>query len=113
MAVAAKIDLIRTYCGGLGERFAGVVCDFYIQLSALCRLLEEETLGAVFSRGRCKPNYIVNSAVKRNLNKYKDIIDADDIKSYTHSIPFIVFERIKNSRLNRWIQFANLGRIYS
>ena len=57
MAVAAKIDLIRTYCGGLGERFAGVVCDFYIQLTALCRLLEEETLELVFSKGRCKPQY--------------------------------------------------------
>ena len=100
MAVAAKVDLIRTYCGGLGKRFAGVVCDFYIQLSALCRLLEEEAIGAVFSKGRCKPNFIVDSAVKRNLNKYKDRIDTEDLKSYTQSIPFIVIEQIKNSRLN-------------
>jgi hypothetical protein len=108
MAGAAKIDLIRTYCGGLGERFAGAACDFYIQLTALCRLLEEETLELVFTKGRCKPQYIIDSAIKRNLNKYKDRIDADDLKGYTLSIPFIVFERIKNSRLKTGFNLPTL-----
>ena len=108
MAVAAKNDLIRTYCGGLGERFAGVVCDFYIQLTALCRLLEEETLELVFLKGRCKPQFIIDSAIKRNLNKYKDRIDVEDMKSYTLSIPFIVFERIKNSRLKSGFNLPTL-----
>ena len=108
MAVAAKIDLIRMYCGGIGKRFAEVACDFYIQLTSLCRLLEEETIGTVFSKGRCKPNNIVNSAVKRNLNRYKDRIGKKNFENYIKTIPVIVFERIKKSRLKTGFNLPTL-----
>jgi len=108
MPVSYKTDIISKYCGGLGKQFAGVVCEFYIQLTGLCKLLEMEIFASIFSKGRCKPHDFVRSAVKINLKKYEDIIQSSDLKSDVKSIAFIVCNNLKNSRLKTGFNLSTL-----
>jgi len=108
MSESAKIDLVRKYCGGVGERFAGVVCDFYIQLTGLCKLLEVEKIKIIFLKGRCKPHDHIVKAVKRFLRKYKEMIGSDNLESYTDTISFQVFNRIKEIKLDKGFNLPTL-----
>ena len=108
MSESAKIDLVRKYCGGVGERFAGVVCEFYIQLTGLCKLLEVEKIKIIFLKGRCKPHDHIVKAVQRFLKKYKEMIGSDNLESYTNTISFQVFDRIKESKLDKGFNFPTL-----
>jgi len=60
---------------------------------------------AVFKKGRCNPNHILKSAVRKNLMKYRHLIDA---REYTHSIIFILSNRLKDTRLKKGHNLAVL-----
>lgn len=110
MSRTLKIDLVRKYCGGAGNRFAGIVCEFYIQLTGLCKLLDAKKLENIISKGRCKPYDHIASAVIKCLKKFADMIRTTDIQSYADSISFNVLERIKEKKLEKGF---NLPTLYS
>jgi hypothetical protein len=108
MPESVKITLVREYCGGLGKQFAGVVCGFYIQLTGLCKLLEEEIFASIFSKGRCKPHDAVESAVKRNLKIYEDKIESSNFESDVKSLSSIVNNNLKERRLKTGFDLPTL-----
>ena len=44
------MDLVRLICAGVGNRFGGVVCKFYVSLTAECDLLKNEKLDPIFKK---------------------------------------------------------------
>jgi|GEM_PF-1365221 len=98
-------DLIRKYCGGLGKRFANIVCNFYLMATSNCTLLENEKLEKVFLIGRCKPGNFLHQTVYKILLKYKFLIEPKD---YIKSVSFIVFEHLRDLHLKHGFNFAVL-----
>jgi hypothetical protein len=78
------VDLVRLICAGAGNRFGGVVCKFYVRLTAECDLLKNEKLDPIFKNGRCNPYLFLKSAIEKNLKRYKDVIN---VREYVSSIP--------------------------
>jgi hypothetical protein len=68
------MDLIRLICSGAGNKFGGIVCEYYIRLTRDCDLLSQNNLEVIFKTGRCNPKKFLTDTIRRNLNKYKDII---------------------------------------
>jgi len=108
MSEFPKIDLVRKYCGGAGRRFAGIVCEFYIQITGLCKLLENEKLEFIISKGRCKPYDHIVSAVKKCVKKFADMIRTNDLHGYANTISFEVVERIKERKLEKGFNLPTL-----
>ena len=77
------MDLVRLICAGVGDRFSGVVCKFYVRLTAECDLLKNEKLDPIFKNGRCNPYRFLKSAIEKNLKRYKDVIN---FREYVSSI---------------------------
>lgn len=98
-------DLIRKYCGGLGKRFANIVCNFYLMATSNCTLLENEKLEKIFLIGRCRPGNFLHQTAYKILLKYKFLIEPDD---YIKSVSFIVYEYLKGIRLKKGFNFAVL-----
>jgi hypothetical protein len=73
------MDLVRLICAGAGNRFGGVVCKFYVRLTAECDLLKNEKLDPIFKNGRCNPYRFLKSAIEKNLKRYKDVINVREI----------------------------------
>ena len=92
------MDLVRLFCAGVGNRFGGAVCGFYVRLTAECNLLKKEKLDPIFKNGRCNPYRFLESAIRKNLMKYKDIIH---VQEYVSSIAFVLSNRLKDIRLKK------------
>ena len=77
------MDLVRLICAGTGNRFGGIVCKFYVRLTAECYLLKKEKLDPIFKNGRCNPYRFLKSAIEKNLRRYRDVVD---VQEYVSSI---------------------------
>jgi len=99
------MDLIRLFCGGAGQLFGGVVCEYYVSLPGECNLLKQAKMETIFEKGRCKPYNILKSAVKKNLIKYKDLID---VQEHKNSITFLLSNRLKDVHLKKGHNLAVL-----
>ena len=99
------MDLVRLFCAGAGNRFDGAVCEYYVRLTGECNLLKQEKMETIFIKGRCNPYNILKSAVKKNLMKYKHLID---VQEYIPSIVFILSNRLKDIRLKKGHNLAVL-----
>ena len=75
------MDLIRLICAGAGNRFGGIVCKFYVRLTAECDLLKKEKLDPIFKNGRCNPYRFLKSAIEKNLRRYRDVVDVQEYVS--------------------------------
>jgi hypothetical protein len=113
-----KNDIIRKICGGAGNRFKHNACKYYDVSNGQCFLLLNHTLEIVFEKGRCQPDRLLKSAVKRNINSYKKQIDMLDgnysqkgHNNFYNLIEIIIFtlkKRLKNIRLEKDYNFAVL-----
>jgi len=92
------MDLVRLFCAGVESRFSGVFCEFYERLAAECGLLRKEKLEQILKRGRCNPYQFLKSAIRKNLARYKDIID---VKEYVSSLAFELSKRLTDIRINK------------
>jgi len=92
------MDLVRSFCAGVGHRFGGAICKYYVRLTAECDLLKKAKMETIFEKGRCNPYNILKSAVKRNLIKYNDLID---VKEHISPIIFMLLNRLKDIRLKK------------
>jgi hypothetical protein len=99
------MDLVRLICAGAGNRFGGVVCKFYVRLTAECDLLKKEKLDPIFKNGRCNPYRFLKSAIQKNLMRYKDVIH---VQEYVSSIAFVLSNRLKDIRLKKGYSLAVL-----
>ena len=99
------MDLVRLICAGAGNRFGGVVCKFYVRLTAECDLLKKEKLDPIFKNGRCNPYRFLKSAIEKNLKRYKDVIN---VREYVSSIAFVLSKRLKDIRLKKGYSLAVL-----
>lgn len=99
------MDLIRLFCAGAGHRFGGAVCEYYVSFTGECDLLKQEKMERIFEKGRCDPYNILKSAVKKNLKKYKDLIN---IQEHKNSVIFILSNRFKDIRLKKGHNLAVL-----
>lgn len=99
------MDLIRLFCAGAGHLFGGAVCEYYVPLTGECDLLKQAKMETIFEKGRCNPYNILKSAVKKNLIKYKDLID---VQEHKNSIIFILSNRLKDIRLKKGHNLAVL-----
>jgi hypothetical protein len=99
------MDLVRLICAGVGNRFGGVVCKFYVRLTAECDLLKKEKLDRIFKNGRCNPYRFLKSAIEKNLRRYKDVIN---IQEYVSSIAFVLSKRLEDVRLKKGHNLAVL-----
>ncbi len=99
------MDLVRLICAGAGNRFGGAVCGFYVRLTAECDLLKKEKLDPIFKNGRCNPYRFLESAIRKNLMRYKDIIH---VQEYVSSIAFVLSNRLKDIRLKKGYSLAVL-----
>jgi len=97
------MDLIRQNCAGAENR--GIVCKFYVRLTAECDLLKKEKLDSIFKNGRCNPFRFVEKAIRSNLKRYKDLID---VKKHVSSIAFVLSKRLKDVRLKKGYSLAVL-----
>jgi hypothetical protein len=99
------MDLVRLICAGAGNRFGEVVCEYYVRLTAECDLLKKEKLDPIFKNGRCNPYHFLKSAIQKNLNRYKDVIN---VREYVSSIAFVLSKRLKDIRLKKGYNLAVL-----
>ena len=99
------MDLVRLICAGVGDRFSGVVCKFYVRLTAECDLLKNEKLDPIFKNGRCNPYRFLKSAIEKNLKRYKDVIN---VREYVSSIAFVLSKRLQDIRLKKGHNLAVL-----
>ena len=99
------MDLIRLVCAGAGQRFGGVSCEYYVPLAGECDLLKQSKIETIFEKGRCNPRSIMTSAVKRNLFRYKDLIQVHEHLSTT---VFTLSNRLKDIRLQKGHSLAVL-----
>ena len=99
------MDLVRLICAGAGNRFGGIVCKFYVRLTAECDLLKKEKLDPIFKNGRCNPYRFLKSAIEKNLKRYKDVIH---VQEYVSSIAFVLSKRLKDVRLKKGYSLAVL-----
>ena len=99
------MDLVRLICAGVGDRFNGLVCKFYVRLTAECELLKKEKLDPIFKNGRCNPYRFLKSAIEKNLKRYTDVIN---VREYVSSIAFLLSKRLKDIRLKKGYNLAVL-----
>jgi predicted house-cleaning noncanonical NTP pyrophosphatase (MazG superfamily) len=99
------MDMVRRICAGVGDRFRGVVCKFYVRLTVECDLLKKEKLDSIFKNGRCDPYRFLESAVKKNLERYKDVIN---VWEHVSSIAFLLSKRLQDIRLKKGHNLAVL-----
>ncbi len=99
------MDLIRLICAGAGNRFGGIVCKFYVRLTAECELLKKERLDPIFKNGRCNPYRFLKSAIEKNLKRYKDVVN---VQEYASSIAFLLSKRLEDMRLKKGYNLAVL-----
>jgi hypothetical protein len=99
------MDLIRLICAGAGNRFGGIVCKFYVRLTAECELLKKERLDPIFKNGRCNPYRFLKSAIEKNLKRYKDVVH---VQEYASSIAFVLSKRLEDMQLKKGYNLAVL-----
>ena len=99
------MDLVRLICAGAGNRFGEIVCEYYIRLTAECDLLKKEKLDPIFKNGRCNPYHFLKLAIKKNLMRYKDVIN---VQEYVSSMAFVLSKRLKDIRLKKGYNLAVL-----
>jgi hypothetical protein len=76
MAEAGVHDLIRSICGGAGNRFKGSRCHYYEPSTGDCSLLKEGKMDTLFQENpRCNPKRMLEAAVSKNYRRYKDSIN--------------------------------------
>jgi hypothetical protein len=79
MAEAGVHDLIRSICGGAGNRFKGSRCHYYEPSTGDCSLLKEGKMDTLFQENpRCNPKRMLEAAVGKNYRRYKDSINPAD-----------------------------------
>jgi hypothetical protein len=79
MAEAGVHDLIRSICGGAGNRFKGSRCHYYEPSTGDCSLLKEGKMDKLFEENpRCNPKRMLEAAVSKNYRRYKDSINPAD-----------------------------------
>jgi hypothetical protein len=105
-------DLIRRFCEENRPEFLHP-CEHFVHITKICRLLKEQDLQAVFERGRCTPNEMVNAAIKGNLRLYEHLFDSQEARGQYHRI--LLFEttkRIMGQRLKSgWTIYVLKGYI--
>jgi len=99
------MDLVRKICAGMENRFSGVICKFYVRLTAECDLLKKEKLDSIFKSGRCNPHRLLKSAIEKNLKRYQDVVH---LQEYVSSIAFLLSKRLKDIRLKKGHSLAVL-----
>jgi hypothetical protein len=103
------MDLIGLICSGAGNKFGGIVCEYYIRLTRDCDLLSQNNLEVIFKTGRCNPKKFLTDTIRRNLNKYKDIIDNEKhFSKHLSSIAFTLSKRLNEKRLTQGSNLATL-----
>ena len=106
MAEAGVHDLIRSICGGAGNRFKGSRCHYYEPSTGDCSLLKEGKMDTLFEENpRCNPKRMLEAAVSKNYRRYKDSINPAD---YITATAFTLLERLKEKRLTRGYNLAVL-----
>jgi hypothetical protein len=106
MAEAGVHDLIRSICGGAGNRFKGSRCHYYEPSTGDCSLLKEGKMDTLFEKNpRCNPKRMLEAAVSKNYRRYKDSINPAD---YITATVFTLFGRLKEKRLTRGYNLAVL-----
>jgi hypothetical protein len=91
-------DLVQVFCKGEGTRFGGIWCEFYQRDSGECRLLKDFELQEIFEKGRCTPSEILQRALAKHLEKYRDRLDPAE---HIESMAFEIAVRLSLKRLTQ------------
>lgn len=76
-------------------------CPYFLAFSSECRVLRDEPMGAVFGQRRCRPEVMVETAVRHFLNGYSDRVDPSDFEEYLNSLPVFVMDQIQEVHLTK------------